>query len=154
MRCATRGRGHAAALRRASAGQGAMATLWQPLALVMAGGALGAAGRFLLGNALLRQFGASLPWGTLVANLAGSFAVGFLAVWLEGRGGSAPYWRAFLVVGLLGGLTTYSALMLECLLLARAQRNEALLGYLGGTLLAGVLLVWLGASLAGTLRGE
>ena len=127
--------------------------MWgQQLLLVMAGGALGAAGRFLLGGALLRQFGDGLPWGTLAANLSGSFAVGYLAVWLEGRGTPALYWRAFLLVGLLGGLTTYSALMLECLLMARAQRNDALLGYLGGTLLAGVLLVWLGARLADTLR--
>lgn len=129
-----------------------MAIWWHQLGLVMAGGALGAGMRFLLGGALLRQFGAGFPWGTLAANLSGAFAVGFLAVWLEGRGSSALYWRAFLIVGLLGGLTTYSALMLECLLLARAQRNEALLAYLGGTLLAGVLLVWLGARIADTLR--
>ena len=93
---------------------------WQQLVLVMCGGALGAAGRFWLGGALLRRLGDGFPWGTLVANLIGSFAIGFLAVWLEGRGPQALYWRAFLIVGVLGGLTTYSALMLECLLLARS----------------------------------
>ena len=128
-------------------------TAWgQQLLLVMLGGALGAAGRFLLGGVLLRQFGNGIPWGTLAANLIGSFAVGFLAIWLDGRGQAALYWRAFLIVGLLGGLTTYSALMLECLLIAKEQRDGALLGYLGGTLVAGVVLVWAGARLAESLR--
>ena len=124
----------------------------QQLLLVMAGGALGAAGRFCLGGALLRSFGNGIPWGTLAANLIGSFAVGFIAVWLEGRGPSALYWRAFLIVGVLGGLTTFSALMLDALLFARAQRNDLLLAYLGGTLVAGLLLVWAGARLAEALR--
>ena len=129
-----------------------MGSWTQQLLLVMAGGALGAAGRFWLGGALLRQFGSGIPWGTLAANLLGSFAVGFIAVWLEGRGPSALYWRAFLIVGVLGGLTTFSALMLEALLFARAQRNDLLLAYLGGTLVAGLLLVWAGARLAEALR--
>lgn len=124
----------------------------QQLALVMLGGAVGAAGRFWLGESLLRKLGSGIPWGTLAANLIGSFAVGFLAIWLEGRGSAAPYWRALLVVGLLGGFTTYSALMLECLLLARNQREAALFAYLGGTLLAGVALVWAGARLAEAVR--
>lgn len=129
-----------------------MSLWWQQLMLVMLGGAIGAAGRFWLGGAMLRQFGSGIPWGTLAANLIGSFAVGYIAVWLEGRGPSALYWRAFLIVGLLGGLTTFSALMLEALLFARAQRNDMLLAYLGGTLIAGLLLVWAGARLAELMR--
>ncbi len=130
-----------------------MSLWWQQLMLVMLGGALGAAGHFWLGGAMLRQFGSGMPWGTLAANLIGSFAVGYIAVWLEGRGPSALYWRAFLIVGLLGGLTTFSALMLETLLFARTQRNDLLLAYLGGTLVAGMLLVWAGARLAEAMRG-
>jgi CrcB protein len=127
--------------------------LWsQQLVLVMLGGALGAAGRYWLGGAMLRQFGNGIPYGTLAANLIGSFAVGFLVIWLEGRGPQALYWRAFLIVGVLGGLTTYSTLMLECLLMARSERQDLLLGYLGGTLVAGFVLVWAGARLATMLR--
>lgn len=125
---------------------------WQQLLLVMAGGALGAGGRYWIGGLLLRRIGDGLPWGTLAVNLFGSFAIGFLAVWLEGRGPPALYWRAFLVVGLLGGLTTYSALMLECLLMARTERAGALLGYLALTLVAGLLLVWLGTRAAEFVR--
>ncbi|HEU4774914.1 MAG TPA: fluoride efflux transporter CrcB [Lysobacter sp.] len=125
---------------------------WQQLALVMAGGALGAGGRYWIGGVLLRRIGDGLPWGTLAVNLFGSFAIGFLAVWLEGRGQAALYWRAFLIVGLLGGLTTYSALMLECLLLARSERTAALFAYLALTLAGGVVLVWLGVRIAGAIR--
>ena len=120
----------------------------QQLLLVMLGGALGAAGRFWIGEALLRKLGSGIPWGTLAVNLAGSFAAGFVAIWLEGRGGSAIYWRALVLVGLLGGLTTYSTLMVETMLMARAQRDAAVLGYMLATLLGGVLLVWGGARMA------
>ena len=125
---------------------------WQQLGLVMAGGALGAAARFWLGGVLMRHLGSGFPWGTFAVNMIGSFAAGFLAIWLESRGPSALYWRAFLMVGVLGALTTYSALMVECLLFARSQRSDLLVGYLGGTLLAGFVLVWAGARLATMVR--
>ncbi|MEO5596244.1 MAG: fluoride efflux transporter CrcB [Lysobacteraceae bacterium] len=125
---------------------------WQQLLLVMCGGALGAGMRFWMGGALLRAFGERLPWGTLTANLVGSFAAGFLAVWLEGRGQSALYWRAFLIVGVLGALTTYSALMLDCLIFSRSSRSEVALLYLVITLILGLLLVWCGARSAQWLR--
>lgn len=125
---------------------------WQQLMLVMAGGALGAAGRFWLGGVLLRRLGDGFPWGTLAVNLIGSFTAGYLAIWLEGRGSTALYWRAFLIVGVLGALTTYSALMVECLLYARSQRSGLLLAYLGISLVAGLALVWLGARMASVLK--
>lgn len=125
---------------------------WPMLGLVMAGGALGAAARYLLGDWLLRRAGEGMPWGTLASNLLGSFAVGLLFTWLEGRGPSAPYWRAFLIVGVLGALTTWSALMLETLLYARSERYPTLFGYFGLTLVGGLLLVWAGARLGELLR--
>ena len=124
----------------------------QLLGVVMAGGALGAAGRHLIGGWMLRHAGNTLPWGTLAVNLIGSFGAGFLFVWLENRGPSALYWRAFLIVGILGALTTYSALMLETLLFTRTGRSGALMGYLALTLAGGFFLVWAGARLADLLR--
>ena len=129
-----------------------MSAWWQQLCLVMLGGALGAAGRFWVGGALLRRMGDGWPWGTLAVNLTGSFLAGFIAIWLENRGPSALYWRALLIVGFLGGLTTYSALMLECLLFSRSQRSDQALIYLGVTLVAGLMLVWLGARTASWIR--
>lgn len=121
---------------------------WWQLGLVMAGGALGAAGRFWIGGWLLRQLGNGFPWGTFAVNLIGSFAVGYIAVLLEGRGPSALYLRAFLIVGVLGGLTTFSALMLECLLFARSQRSELMLVYLSASIVLGLALVWAGSRAA------
>ncbi|UHQ18953.1 fluoride efflux transporter CrcB [Lysobacter sp. KIS68-7] len=129
-----------------------MSAWWQQFVLVMCGGALGAAGRFWLGGLLLRRMGDGFPWGTLAANLIGAFLAGFIAIWLEARGPSALYWRAFLIVGVLGGLTTFSALMLECLLFSRSHRNDQILLYLGVSLVAGLTLVWLGARVATLLR--
>ena len=125
---------------------------WQQLVLVMAGGALGAAGRFWLSGVLLRQLGNGFPWGTLAVNLLGSFLAGFLVIWLEGRGSSALYWRAFLMVGILGGLTTFSALMVECLLYTKSDRNGLMLAYIAISLSAGLLLIWLGSKTAGAIR--
>ena len=76
----------------------------------------------------------------------------FLAIWLESRGPSGLYWRAFLIVGVLGALTTYSALMLECLLYSRSARGGLMIGYLGITLVGGLMLVWAGARLAALIR--
>jgi CrcB protein len=76
--------------------------------LVAAGGALGSVARYLLGIAL----NGALPWGTLAANIAGSAAIGLVAGW----GVQGPM-RLFLVPGLLGGFTTFSAFSLEAALL-------------------------------------
>jgi CrcB protein len=127
---------------------GGFGTWWQQLGLVMAGGALGAALRFIIGDAMLRQFGNGFPWGTLTVNLVGAFAVGYVVVWLQTRGSAAVYWRAFAIVGIIGGLTTFSSMMLEAVLLVRNGRGWVMPTYLGISLVAGFALVWLGARLA------
>jgi CrcB protein len=129
-----------------------MTLWWQQLLLVMSGGAIGAAGRHLLGGWMTRHAGAGMPWGTLSVNLIGSFLAGFLLVWLENRGPDALLWRAFLMVGALGAFTTYSALMLEMLLLERTGGLRHAGGYLALSLLGGLALVWAGTVLAGALR--
>ena len=118
------------------------------LALVMLGGALGAGARHLIGAWLLRPAQGGWPWGTFAVNLAGAFLAGFAFAWLEGRGPAATYWRAFLIVGVMGGMTTFSALMLEGLLFARTDRPGMLLAYLAASLAGGLVLVW-GGALAG-----
>ncbi len=127
---------------------------WPMLAVVMSGGAFGAALRYLLGDWMLRQFGQALPWGTLTVNLLGSFFAGWLLIWLENRGDHAIYWRGFLLIGVLGALTTYSALMLESLLYLRNQQSTRMLVYLAITLIGGLLMVWVGARIGIWLRGD
>jgi CrcB protein len=123
------------------------------LAVVMAGGALGAAGRFLVGQWLMRHAEGGFPWGTLAVNLLGSLAAGFLLGALAERSPQFLWWRLFLMVGVLGGFTTYSALMVELLLLARAPKPPLLAAYLGATLVGGLLLVWIGFRAGLALRG-
>jgi CrcB protein len=124
-----------------------MSLWWQQFFLVMAGGALGAVGRFLIGGWVTRHIASGFPWGTLAANFIGAFLAGFLLIWLEGRGPSALLWRAFLMVGVLGGLTTFSALMLESLIFTRTAHPNLMLTYLAVSLFGGLGLVWLGARL-------
>ncbi len=80
---------------------------------VAAGGALGALARFGVYNAVHGALGREFPYGTLAVNVAGSLAMGFLYVWLFDRLNVGEAWRAFLLVGCLGGFTTFSAFSIE-----------------------------------------
>jgi CrcB protein len=62
------------------------------------------------------------------------------------------YWRAFLIVGIVGGLTTFSSMMLESLVFTRTDRSLMVPLYLGVSLVGGMLLVWAGARVAEALR--
>jgi CrcB protein len=89
----------------------------------------------------------------LTVNLLGSLLAGFALVWLEGRGPPALLWRAFVMVGVLGGLTTWSALMVELYLLQRGSGPHWGGIYLGASLVGGMGLLWLGMRAADSLRG-
>ncbi len=94
------------------------------LAAVAAGGALGASGRYLLGRALTGMGGTifSVPAGTLVANGMGCFAAGLLMGWVAARASVSELVLAFLMTGVLGGFTTFSAFSFETL---RLVQNDA-----------------------------
>jgi fluoride exporter len=97
-----------------------------PIIPVMAGGAIGAALRYLTGLALAGRSG--FPFGTLAVNLIGSLAMGVLAALLL-RGATGEAIRLFVGVGVLGGFTTFSAFSLESFqMIERGQMGMAL-GY-------------------------
>ncbi|MCK5575863.1 MAG: fluoride efflux transporter CrcB [Sphingomonadales bacterium] len=81
------------------------------------GGALGAAGRHVVGHVVAERLGRDFPYGTLSVNILGSFLMGFLVVALASRFDASPELRGFLAVGVLGGFTTFSAYSLEIALL-------------------------------------
>jgi CrcB protein len=113
---------------------------------VALGGALGSVARFATTGIAVRMFGAGFPWGTLLVNVFGSFAIGVLAAVAmpDGRPLLAGDARAFVIVGMLGGFTTFSAFSVETLSLAR---NGAWLGAGANVLLSVVVClvaVWLG----------
>lgn len=82
---------------------------------VALGGALGAVGRFLVGLLALRVMGAGFPWATLGVNVVGSFAMGILFVLLMHS--SSIRLNLFLLTGVLGGFTTFSAFSLDAIAL-------------------------------------
>ena len=89
---------------------------------VAAGGAVGAVGRYLIAAQALRLLGPNFPWGTLTVNVLGSFAMGVIVELSALRMSLSPPSRAFVVVGLLGGFTTFSAFSLDVSVLL--ERNE------------------------------
>lgn len=94
------------------------------LAMVAIGGALGSVLRYLMSVWLNGGF----PYGTLVVNIAGCFVMGLLAGYGAFVGQLPEPWRVFLMVGVLGGFTTFSAFSLDVLTLAeRGQPAQAAL---------------------------
>lgn len=79
------------------------------------GGALGAMARFWVYNALLRWSGSGFPWATLLVNVLGSLALGFLFVIFAERALISPEWRSLLGVGFLGAFTTFSTFSVDAL---------------------------------------
>ena len=85
------------------------------------GSALGGMARYGCSGLAARYIGAAFPWGTLIVNVSGSLVIGFLAslAVADGRLLISPDARAFLMIGLCGGFTTFSAFSIETLDLAR-----------------------------------
>lgn len=113
------------------------------LAAIAVGGALGALARWGISLALGNWDGVGLPVPTLLANLVGCLAIGMLAG--LPRLAEGPDWlRPFIITGLLGGFTTFSALSLEVVVLADGGQALLAAGYLALTLAGGLLAVTLG----------
>ena len=96
--------------------------LWLAIFL---GGGTGALLRYELGGFVQARAGTGFPWGTFAVNALGCVAIGVLAAWIDERGGAGPLWRAFLLVGVLGGFTTFSSFGLETWRLAEDGRALA-----------------------------
>jgi CrcB protein len=130
------------------------ASLVGQFALIGIGGAIGAWLRWAVGFAAVKHVGSGFPWGTLTVNLLGSLAAGVVLALLEDRGHVGAYARAFLLVGVLGGFTTYSAMMVDTLILGRGGKPAIAAAYLVLTLAGGLLAVWAGWVLGRMLRGS
>lgn len=115
-----------------------------PLILVIAaGGAVGALARAAVAEVLVVHDSLGWTWATLAVNLLGALAIGVVAT--SRRVGDGPDWlRPFLITGVLGGFTTFSAIALELGLLLDAGRVLSATGYLLATLLGGLAAVQLG----------
>lgn len=120
------------------------------LLLVALGGAIGSMARFKVGTIAAQHAAASgFPWGTLAVNLAGCCAIGLLAGYAERASWISTDARLFLMTGVLGGFTTFSAFGLETVSLLR--RGDVVLagGYVTLSVVGGLLAVGVGAAVAG-----
>jgi len=118
------------------------------LIAVAAGGALGSLARHLMAGQITNALGYGFPWGILIVNVVGCFAIGVIAELGALTLNLSPELRAFLTVGVLGGFTTFSALALDVgVLTERGDLLNAFLyvaGSVGGSiaaLFAGLALV-------------
>jgi len=120
----------------------------QHLLLVMLGGAVGAGARHLTGRAALALWGANFPWGTLVVNLAGGFAMGALVAWLAARSGGGEALRYLLGVGVLGGFTTFSAFSLDAAQMLQRGDHGIALAYILASVVGSIVALFAGLQLS------
>lgn len=113
---------------------------------IAAGSALGGMARFALAGFIGNHLGPSFPWGTLFVNIAGSFAIGFIATLTQPTEPvlPEPATRFFVITGILGGFTTYSAFSWQTLALAREGDWLKAGSYATGTFVFCFIAVWLG----------
>ncbi len=115
---------------------------------VAIGAMLGANLRFFVGLWVAERWGTDFPFGTLLINVSGCFAIGVVLSLLGERIGISPLWRLFFATGFLGGFTTFSAYGWEALSLSEQGAWVRAGVYVLSSNLLGFIGVWLGATLA------
>jgi len=117
--------------------------------MVLLGGGVGALARYVLGTAIAARIGGRFPLGTLVINVSGSFLMGLLMTLLTERLQPHPNLRLLLIVGFLGGYTTFSSFEYETF--RAVQDGGKWIGLLNvvGSVALGYIAVWIGAAIVG-----
>jgi CrcB protein len=114
------------------------------LLAVAAGGALGSVARYLAGILSGRLFGFDFPWGTFLINVAGSFLIGLLAESFALKWDASQAVRAFLIVGICGGFTTFSTFSLDSYALMQRGEMWAAAGYIAGSMVLSIMALFAG----------
>jgi CrcB protein len=118
------------------------------LLLVAIGGAIGSTARYVLSQLLQRATGTLFPIGTFAVNCAGCLVFGAIAGAAEQRVHMAPELRLFLLVGILGGFTTFSSYAFESYALLRDGQFLAASMNIVGQVVAGLAGVWIAMTLS------
>jgi fluoride exporter len=119
------------------------------LGVIGAGGCVGSVLRYLVSGWVQDRSGSiTIPYGTVAVNLSGCFVIGLLSWLVEARSMFSPETRAFLLIGLLGGFTTFSTFGNETMNLLRSGRVEIAMLYAGVQVVVGVAMVWFGRLVA------
>jgi CrcB protein len=108
-----------------------------------AGGAIGTLLRYSLSGLTYKFFDSVFPWGTLLVNLAGSFAIGLLWGFFDIENLSSNI-RNFIFIGILGGFTTFSTFALENFSLFRDGEIKLALSNIIASNIVGIILVFAG----------
>jgi len=111
-------------------------------------GAVGTLLRYWVSESIAKRFGETFPTGTLVVNLVGCFFAGLLFYLMLDRFLVNPTLRTVVLIGLLGGFTTFSSFGLQTFTLLRDGEMGLALFNIGVSNVGGLLLVWVGYSLA------
>lgn len=114
------------------------------LLLVTLGGAIGSALRYLTALLLARHYTGSIPLATLAVNLVGCFLIGLLI----GLCSDTSHLRLLFITGFCGGFTTFSTFTAESYSMFREGAYGLALLYIAGSVLIGLLALWLGLSLS------
>ena len=105
--------------------------------LVFVGGGLGSTLRYFVNVICPKLFGAAFPYHTFIINITGSTVMGLIAGYFAFRGDASQSWRLFLMTGILGGYTTFSAFSLDtAVLYERGELGLALFYVLGSVVLS------------------
>jgi fluoride exporter len=120
------------------------------LLLIVIGGGIGSGVRHLTNMGALRLVGPNYPWGTMVINIVGSFAMGLFIAILVRRGGSNEV-RLFVATGILGGFTTFSAFSLDFATLWDRGATVSAFGYALASVIGAIIALFLGLWLARSL---
>lgn len=116
--------------------------------LITLGGGIGSAMRYLTSVGVNKYFPAIFPWATLTVNVIGCLIIGIVLGFCEQRQLIGSDLKNFLVAGFCGGYTTFSAFASENLHLFQSGNSLTAFLYIAVSVLAGLLAVWLGFSLA------
>ncbi len=121
--------------------------LRHPYVLAGLGGAIGSVGRVMMTNVITRWMGEEFPFGTIVVNVTGALIMGLLAGYSVSDPGKlifSPPIRTFLMIGVLGGYTTFSSFSLQTfLLLEQGNISGAILNVLISVVLC-IMGIWIG----------
>lgn len=115
---------------------------------VALGGALGAVMRLFLGIGVSSLLPSQFPYGILLANVLGSFLIGMIATFFVHMPGHREWLQAFLVMGVLGGFTTFSSFSLDTISLLMAKQALAALLNIGLSIVFCLLSCYVGIRLA------
>jgi fluoride exporter len=115
--------------------------------LVFIGGGLGASLRHAVNVLCARCLGTAFPWGTFIINISGSTVMGLIAGYLAFKGEASQAWRLFLMTGILGGYTTFSAFSLDAVLLYERGEIALALFYVLGSVVFSILGLFAGLAL-------